>query len=160
VPSILGPLSKLPTGFFVCVVYIFSYPLLLSSGVRKLRRFLEKGVIMDISKLSAVIRAHVGDLTFLEAYARTGRILNITVSSTRPCELPMLLNYLTSPDVLIWSAAAASCALPFLYESVELLAKVPPACLFLTLCVVCNHIVFVFFELLFCWEGLFFFFLF
>lgn len=79
---------------------------------------------MDISKLAAVIRTHMGDLTFLEAYERTGRILNITVSSTRPCELPLLLNYLTAPDVLIWSAAAASCALPFLYESVELLAKV------------------------------------
>jgi predicted acylesterase/phospholipase RssA len=55
---------------------------------------------------------------------KTGRILNITVSSTQKCELPLLLNYLTAPDVLVWSAAAASCALPLLYESVELQAKV------------------------------------
>lgn len=93
------------------------------SGLRKLRRLLDKGVLMDIAKLTAVIRRHVGDVTFLEAYQRTGRIVNITVSSTRPCELPLLLNYLTAPDVLLWSASAASCALPFLYEPVELLAK-------------------------------------
>ncbi len=93
------------------------------SSTRKLVRFLEHGVLMDICKLAGVIRAHVGDLTFLEAYQRTGRIVNITVSSTRPCELPWLLNYLTAPDVLLWSASAASCALPLLYEAVELLAK-------------------------------------
>lgn len=45
------------------------------------------------------------------------------MTSTRPHELPLLLNYLTAPDVLIWSASAASCALPFLYEPVELMAK-------------------------------------
>lgn len=93
------------------------------SAVRKVRRILEKGVLMDIEKLAAVIRGHVGDLTFLEAYEKTGRIVNITVSSTRPFELPMLLNYLTAPDVLLWSASVASCALPLLYESVELLCK-------------------------------------
>jgi TAG lipase/lysophosphatidylethanolamine acyltransferase len=93
------------------------------SSTRKLLRFLEHGVLMDICKLASVIRAHVGDLTFLEAYQRTGRIVNITVSSTRPGELPWLLNYLTAPDVLLWSASAASCALPFLYEAVELLSK-------------------------------------
>jgi TAG lipase/lysophosphatidylethanolamine acyltransferase len=93
------------------------------SSTRKLVRFLEHGVLMDICKLASVIRAHVGDLTFLEAYQRTGRIVNITVSSTRPGELPWLLNYLTAPDVLLWSASAASCALPLLYEAVALLAK-------------------------------------
>ncbi len=38
-------------------------------------------------------------------------------------ELPLLLNYLTAPDVLIWSASCASCALPLLYEPQELMAK-------------------------------------
>jgi TAG lipase/steryl ester hydrolase/phospholipase A2/LPA acyltransferase len=28
----------------------------------------------------------------------------------------MLLNYLTSPNVLLWSAVSASCAIPFVYE--------------------------------------------
>ncbi len=31
-------------------------------------------------------------------------------------EKPRLLNYLTAPNVLVWSAASASCALPGLYE--------------------------------------------
>jgi predicted acylesterase/phospholipase RssA len=38
---------------------------------------------------------------------------------------PLILNHLTAPTVLIWSAACASCALPHLYRPVELLAKNP-----------------------------------
>jgi len=34
-----------------------------------------------------------------------------------------LLNYLTAPNVLIWSAASASCAIPGVYQPVPLLAK-------------------------------------
>merc|ERR1712054_725088 len=70
------------------------------------------------------LRANIGECTFLEAYDRTGRICNITVSglpgSTR---YPMLLNYLTSPHVIIWSAVQASCALPGVFEPRHLLAK-------------------------------------
>jgi len=90
---------------------------------RKLTRLLTKGVIMDITKLQTLIRDNIGDLTFKEAFNRTHRILNITVASTAEYEVPRLLNYLTSPDVLIWSAASASCALTGLYEPVELMAK-------------------------------------
>lgn len=35
----------------------------------------------------------------------------------------MLLNYLTAPDVVIWSAASASCAVPGIYDSATLLSK-------------------------------------
>ncbi|RUP50560.1 hypothetical protein BC936DRAFT_138641 [Jimgerdemannia flammicorona] len=59
----------------------------------------------------------------MEAYAKTKRILNISVSSTRKFEVPQLLNYLTAPNVLIWSAACASTALMGLYDTVNLLAK-------------------------------------
>ena len=34
-----------------------------------------------------------------------------------------LLNYLTSPNVLVWSAVLASCAIPGMYEKVELFIK-------------------------------------
>ena len=47
------------------------------------------------------------------------------MTSSRPNELPLLLNHLTAPDVLLWSASAASCALPLLYEAVELFCKSP-----------------------------------
>lgn len=39
--------------------------------------------------------------------------------------MPFLLNYLTSPDVVIWSAVVASCAVPLFYKSVEILSKCP-----------------------------------
>lgn len=93
------------------------------SGKRKFWRLIREGVIMDIDKLEKMIRQNVGDYTFKEAYDRTKRILNITVASTTPYETPCLLNYFTAPNVLIWSAAAASCALTLLYKPVELMAK-------------------------------------
>eukprot|EP01126_Amoeba_proteus_P050322 TRINITY_DN5935_c0_g1_i5.p1 TRINITY_DN5935_c0_g1~~TRINITY_DN5935_c0_g1_i5.p1 ORF type:complete len:470 (+),score=65.14 TRINITY_DN5935_c0_g1_i5:729-2138(+) len=90
---------------------------------RKLLRLLTRGVIMDIEKLQMMIRDNIGDFTFKEAFLKTNRILNITVAASSGCERPRLLNYLTAPDVLIWSAASASCALTGLYEPVELMAK-------------------------------------
>jgi TAG lipase/steryl ester hydrolase/phospholipase A2/LPA acyltransferase len=63
-------------------------------------------------------------LTFAEAYAKTGRVINIVVAPPNDSkEMPALLNYLTAPDVLIWSAACASCAIPLVYKPVELLCK-------------------------------------
>ena len=38
-------------------------------------------------------------------------------------EPPRLLNYLTSPHVVVWSAVTASCAFPGLFEAQELMAK-------------------------------------
>uniref|UniRef100_A0A1D1Z9S9 Triacylglycerol lipase SDP1 n=1 Tax=Anthurium amnicola TaxID=1678845 RepID=A0A1D1Z9S9_9ARAE len=90
---------------------------------RKISRFLKHGYFMDVKVLEECVRSNVGDLTFEEAYAKTKRILNITVSSTRKFEVPQLLNYLTAPNVLIRSAACASTAMPGLYDSVDLLAK-------------------------------------
>lgn len=55
---------------------------------------------MDIRVLQECVRANVGDLTFEEAYNRTKRILNISVSSSRTLEVPQLLNYLTAPNVV------------------------------------------------------------
>lgn len=90
---------------------------------RRMQRFLKDGVLMDVGKLQAWAQANMGDLTFKEAYDRTGRIVNITVSSTRDLQFPRLLNYLTAPYVLVWSAASASCAIPGVYAAVELMAK-------------------------------------
>jgi len=90
---------------------------------RRLFRLLNKGVLMDIKILEACVRENLGDYTFKEAYDKTGRILNISVASTQDFEFNRLLNYLTAPNVLIWSAAVASCALKFLYAPVELLSK-------------------------------------
>ena len=55
-----------------------------------------------------VLRRLLGDITFLQAYALTGRVLNISVSTLGSADPPRLLNYLTAPDVLIWSAVTAA----------------------------------------------------
>ncbi|SPO06122.1 related to TGL4 - triacylglycerol lipase [Cephalotrichum gorgonifer] len=94
----------------------------LASHVRKL---LTEGSWSDVSNLSRVMRALLGELTFQEAYNRTRRILNITVSSESIYELPRLLNYVTAPNVMIWSAVAASCSVPLVFTSASLLVKDP-----------------------------------
>lgn len=72
--------------------------------LRKAARFLKFGALFDISHLTRVMKDMLGDITFQEAYNRTRRILNICVSSASLYELPRLLNYVTAPNVLIWSA--------------------------------------------------------
>ena len=65
----------------------------------------------------------IPDLTFREAFEISGRHISISVS---PCERnhsPRLLNAITSPHVLIRSAVRASCAIPGLFEPVQLMAK-------------------------------------
>eukprot|EP00357_Protocruzia_adherens_P026900 CAMPEP_0114983764 /NCGR_PEP_ID=MMETSP0216-20121206/6884_1 /TAXON_ID=223996 /ORGANISM="Protocruzia adherens, Strain Boccale" /LENGTH=640 /DNA_ID=CAMNT_0002345789 /DNA_START=294 /DNA_END=2216 /DNA_ORIENTATION=- len=93
------------------------------SAVRKIYRILTKGVLMDVSIVRTMLQSNLGNITFQEAYDKTGFILNITVTSYGKHEDACLLNYLTAPNVVIWSAALASCAIPFIYSPVELLAK-------------------------------------
>ncbi|KAL3459935.1 hypothetical protein BJX64DRAFT_263977 [Aspergillus heterothallicus] len=76
--------------------------------IRRTRRYLTKGHLFDAKVLEECVRANLGDLTFEEAYARSKRILNITVATSGRSGTPNLLNYLTAPNVLIWSAAVAS----------------------------------------------------
>jgi TAG lipase/steryl ester hydrolase/phospholipase A2/LPA acyltransferase len=72
--------------------------------MKKVVRFLKYGALFDITHLMNVMRNMLGDITFQESYNRTRRILNITVSSASLYELPRLLNYVTAPNVMIWSA--------------------------------------------------------
>lgn len=53
-----------------------------------------------------------------EAFDRTGRILNVMVAPVNSRAPARLLNYLTAPHVLIWSAALASSAVPGVFEPV------------------------------------------
>ncbi len=67
--------------------------------------------MLDAEKLQEALKASLGDVTFHEAYERTGRIINITISGSGAHNGPRFLNYLTAPNILLWSAASASCAL-------------------------------------------------
>ncbi|KAH0537920.1 hypothetical protein FGG08_005402 [Glutinoglossum americanum] len=93
--------------------------------LQRLARFLKIGAWIDISHLTGVMKGLLGDMTFQEAYNRTRRVLNICVSSASLYELPRLLNYVTAPNVLIWSAVAASCSVPLVFSAASLLAKNP-----------------------------------
>ncbi|KAI9168552.1 triacylglycerol lipase [Blastocladiella emersonii ATCC 22665] len=91
---------------------------------RKLVRWFKTGHALNIKVLENCVRSNVGDLTFEEAFKKTHRILNITVAADRPHDTPQVLNYLTAPNVLIWSAACVSTAATYpLYEHNYLYAK-------------------------------------
>ena len=91
----------------------------------KLQRFLKDGTWFVNDHLSKTMIGFLGDMTFREAYYRTGKILNITVSPASIYEQPRLLNNLTAPNVLIWSAVCASCSLPGVFPASPLFEKDP-----------------------------------
>ena len=77
-----------------------------------------------IKNLERVMKSWVRDLTFREAHNKTGRILNICISSFESSE-PRLLNHVTAPDVYIWSAVCASCSVPFVFQPATIYEKDP-----------------------------------
>lgn len=89
------------------------------------KRLLTEGSWSDIKHLTRVMRTMLGDITFQEAYNRTRKICNISVSTESIYELPRLLNYITAPNVMIWSAVAASCSVPLVFSAAPLLVKDP-----------------------------------
>lgn len=86
----------------------------------RLARFWREGSLYSNSRWLEKLRWHANDLTFLEAFNRTGRVLNITATSQRKHAPPVLLNYLTAPHVTIASAILASSAVPLLVQPVVL----------------------------------------
>jgi len=78
---------------------------------------------MNQKQLEDTIRAHIGDYTMQEAYERTGRSVNITVSPVQAHQKERLLSGYTSPYLLMWSAALASCAVPTIFPPVQLKQK-------------------------------------
>ncbi|KAH9808737.1 acyl transferase/acyl hydrolase/lysophospholipase, partial [Melampsora americana] len=66
----------------------------------------------------------MGSMTFLEAYERTGRILNISVIPFDIHSPTKLLNYITAPNCVIFSAVLASAAVPGVLNPVVLLEKI------------------------------------
>lgn len=87
------------------------------------REIFASGVVLSTNKLREHVEANVGDFTFAEAYEKTGRILNVTISPTRARQKPRVLSYRTAPDVLISDATVASCSIPGLFPAVALRAR-------------------------------------
>ncbi len=88
-----------------------------------LQAAIKGGAMMDGSQLESCLAANLGDLSFVEAFDRTKRIVSITVSPAEPHQQGRLLNYLTAPHVLLKRAVLASCAVPGVFPPVMLQAR-------------------------------------
>lgn len=81
------------------------------------------GVRFTAENTEQLITATIPDLTFAEAYAKTGRQVSITVAPNEPHQRSRLLNAVSSPNVYLRSAVMASCAIPGVFPPVMLKAK-------------------------------------
>ncbi len=63
------------------------------------------------------------DMTFQEAYEKTGRYINISISPEGKHQKSRLLNAITSPNVYVRSAVSASFSVPGAFPSERLYAK-------------------------------------
>mmetsp|Transcript_17619 Transcript_17619/g.26702 ORF Transcript_17619/g.26702 Transcript_17619/m.26702 type:complete len:846 (-) Transcript_17619:55-2592(-) len=66
-----------------------------------------------------------GDMTFEEAFKKTGRVFCITLSATTKKAPPVLINHISAPNVVIASAIIASAAVPGFVPPVRLEVKGP-----------------------------------
>jgi NTE family protein len=81
------------------------------------------GSRMSIDNVREVVAGLIPDLTFEEAFEKTGRKINISVSPRQFHQRSRLLNAITSPNVFIREAVLASCAIPGIFPAVTLAAK-------------------------------------
>ncbi len=87
------------------------------------RMFFGTNPQIDVADLESIIARLIPDMTFQEAYEKTGRQISITVAPAEPHQRSRLLNAITSPNVFIRSAVMASCAVPGVFPPVMLMAK-------------------------------------
>ncbi len=87
------------------------------------RMFFGANPQIDVGDLEKLVARMVPDLTFQEAYEKTGRQVSISVSPAEVHQRSRLLNAITSPNVFIRSAVMASCAVPGVFPPVTLMAK-------------------------------------
>ncbi len=78
---------------------------------------------IDVHELEKLVTRLVPDLTFAEAYARTGVSINISIAPAELQQASRLLNAITSPNVFVRKAVMASCAVPGVFPPVMLSAK-------------------------------------
>ena len=95
-----------------------------SQDVGFFRRLLAGGgPSISLEDLEQLIERLVPDMTFEEAYAKTGRQVSITIAPAELHQRSRLLNAITSPNVYIRSAVMASCAVPGVFPAVMLMAR-------------------------------------
>ena len=82
-----------------------------------------KPEVADTEELYDSIKRFVPDLTFLEAFKRTGRHLNVSIAAAEKHQTSRLLNAITTPNVYVREAVMASTAIPGFFPPVALAAK-------------------------------------
>ena len=87
------------------------------------RMFFGTNPQIDVGDLEKLIARMIPDMTFQEAYEKTGRQISITIAPAEPHQRSRLLNAITSPNVFVRSAVMASCAVPGVFPPVMLMAK-------------------------------------
>ena len=87
------------------------------------RMFFGANPQIDVGDLERLIARMIPDMTFQEAYEKTGRQISVTVAPAEPHQRSRLLNAITSPNVYVRSAVMASCAVPGVFPPVMLMAK-------------------------------------
>lgn len=87
------------------------------------RMFFGANPQIDVGDLGRLVARMIPDLTFQEAYEKTGRQISITVAPAEPHQRSRLLNAITSPNVFVRSAVMASCAVPGVFPPVMLMAR-------------------------------------
>jgi TAG lipase/steryl ester hydrolase/phospholipase A2/LPA acyltransferase len=87
------------------------------------RMFFGANPQIDVSDLEKLIARMIPDLTFQEAYEKTGRQISISVAPAELHQRSRLLNAITSPNVYVRAAVMASCAVPGVFPPVMLMAK-------------------------------------
>lgn len=78
---------------------------------------------VDMAWVKREMARNIPDMTFREAYEKTGRSINITISPAEAQQTSRLLNHIASPNVTIRSAVLASSALPGVFPAVQLEAR-------------------------------------
>ena len=78
---------------------------------------------MSVEDVRSFVEHQIPDLTFQEAFERTGRRINISISPRELHQQSRLMNAITSPNVYIRETVLASCAIPGIFPPVTLAAK-------------------------------------
>ncbi len=93
----------------------------LGDGSAKLWGFLPR--LHTTETLIRIVETWIPDLTFDEAFKRSGIAINVSVTPASISGASRLLNATTSPHVYIREAVRASCSVPGVFPAVELCAK-------------------------------------
>ncbi|GMI23611.1 hypothetical protein TeGR_g2443, partial [Tetraparma gracilis] len=93
------------------------------------RNWLRTGLLVRGEEFRACTNWYFGDITFEEAFAKTGKHVCMTVTASRAAAggggtQRLLLNHISTPHVTIASAVAASCALPGIMPTAKLQCRV------------------------------------